>query len=76
MNNINEIKALMRYYLLMCNHDLSNHNYAAVDADGGLFVYDNEPRVDYRDNEWLDNDYQHITMLEKCELWKDTLIKL
>lgn len=31
MNNLEEIKALMRFYLLMCKDDLSGYKYAAVD---------------------------------------------
>lgn len=73
---LEDYRELMRFHILFTKHNIGRFTHAAVDYNGKLFVYDDEPYIEYDDDEWLAENYQLITTLEKCKFWEDTLIKL
>ena len=85
------MKQLILFELLFCDIDLSNYNYASIDADGELYVYVNKPFIISPDSDdsWdlaLSDDnidgfgisHEDITFVtfDATDIWKDSLIEL
>jgi len=79
--NITEYKALMMLELLMCNHDLSNHNYAAVDEDGELCVYILYPETSGHESYWYpcgsdDGYFITIGTMKEPDNYREAIIQI
>lgn len=74
-----EYKALMLYELLMCSHDLSDCNYAAVDRNGSLHAYKKRPKTNSIFDVWDNIEatfWTHIIYMTPPKKWEDTLVEL
>lgn len=76
-----EYKSLMMLELLMCSHDLSNHNYAAVDSDGEMCVYVMHPETSGHEEYWFpqdgdDCDFITIGTMKEPDNYKEALIQI
>ena len=79
-----EFKQLMMFHVLLCETVTPNARYAAVDRDGMLWWYQDEPLSDV-DGMWINSSTYRggtidtggiVTKLRHCEFWRETLIEL
>lgn len=87
-----DYKELMLFHIMLSDEDISDYNYAAVDNDGGLFVYGLRPCKIIRDDapltkiQWTpreeadgfsaNSNYAVVATLPVPRDWTKTLIKL
>jgi len=77
--NIDEYKELIKFHILFSECNLSEYNYAAVDKNGELWVYNNLPTYEEYIHLWEINtstSATHIITLEPPIDAGKTLIKL
>lgn len=76
--SIDDYKELMRFHILLCDEDISEHHYAAVDKNGSIWVYAGIPMCD-EDSFWNDGtaiDIMQIGNIPKHRLWKNSVIEI
>jgi len=78
-----EYETLMRFHLLMFGKNLSDFKYAAVDHDGTLVCYVDEPSLAESRHMWSNTkpsgDFITYVEIERIALpkdWKETLIEI
>jgi len=74
---LDDYKELMKFHLLLSDKDLSVFTHFAVDSDGSMWGYSDEPTVGIEI--WDNNDGIAADSIVKLPVplnWKDTLIKI
>jgi len=57
MNLLEQYRELIRFHVLTSNEDLTGMTHAAVDEDGGIFVYNKKPLTNDEVGKLSNNDF-------------------
>lgn len=70
---------LMKFHILMCEDDISDFKYAAVNANGNMWLYRKKPHKNHHEQIWSNDRYytnKFVATLEPHIDWDCTVVEI